>query len=121
MSGRTRAVLAPATLGRISKTAKPTGSRNECLETLDERARRLLAIEAEQEGLEIPVKPFDLDDDAGRRVGDPSGEAELLRQPEDKRAEPDALHGAANDCSHPFTFRHVFRAPANPSRSAGLQ
>ena len=67
---------------------------------LDVRERRRFRLEPPQEGGDGVRRPLDLGHHAVLVVAHRAGEPELGGQPEDERAEADALHGALHPHRH---------------------
>ena len=65
-------------------------------ETLNETARRSFGFEPEQKFFQCRTRAFGFDEDALRRIVDPTGQSESGGKAEDERTEADALHRAAN-------------------------
>ncbi len=66
------------------------------LQPVDDRARRTVAGDAQQELLERGAPAFDLDDHTRRGVDDPAAQAEIRGEAIDEWPEPDALDGASD-------------------------
>ena len=97
MSGRISAVLAPSVLSRISNLSYGTGSTKLCSKLWMNEICRLLPLDAQQELLQNLRRRLGLDEHALGIVEDPAFQVQFFRQTVDKRAEADALHGAADD------------------------
>ena len=74
---------------------------------MDETARRLFRIESKEEGFEALARSLDFQENSLAGIVDPARQAQPGRQAENKGAEADTLHRAANGHLQPRCWKSL--------------
>src|SRR5208283_660206 len=88
--------------GLVTGGVQPGG-----FETLDETARRLFRLESKEEGFEALARSLDFQENSLAGIVDPARQAQPGRQAENKGAEADTLHRAANGHLQPRCWKSL--------------
>jgi len=93
-------------------------------QALNKTAWRCFRFQTEQKLFQRNATAFHFDDHALRRIADPAAQFKFSREPEDERAEADALHRAADGYFQPrrgrIFLRRLQRSISKPSRTMSV-